>query len=365
MKNIFSLIFVCFITSCSTSGGEDNPITPPIEPPIENNRPKNLEDYNQTSDGLKSYFFDDGYFDVGVAIEPHSTDKSEEVKLIKRHFNSITAENAMKWSSIQPTEGVFTWENADKIVAFAIANNIKVRGHTLCWHRQVPDWVFVENEETASKEKVLERLRNHIAAVVEHFNGKVYAWDVLNEAVDDGGAYRNSLWYSICGEDYILEAFKAARDADPDAKLFYNDYNATFPIKRDKILELLEKLQSEGYIDGMGLQGHWNLNEPYVGKITDALDLYSALGLDLQITELDISTGSSKEYTSDIEQKQRSAYSRYFEIFREYKNYISSVTFWGLSDEHSWKNEPNSPDFPLLFKGDYNPKGPYFSMIDF
>lgn len=365
MKNLIYTLLLSFIVFGCDLVDNSDPGDPPIEPPAGNSRPKNLDEYNKTTDGLKTYFSDDGYFDIGVAIEPQSTTKDKEIDLMKRHFNSITAENAMKWSSLQPTEGNFNWTNADKIVSFARSNNMKVRGHTLCWHQQVPNWIFVENGETASKEKVLERLRTHITTVVTHFKGDVYAWDVVNEAIDDGGGYRNSKWYQICGEDYIFEAFRAAREADPDAKLFYNDYNATSPLKRGKIVQLLIKLQEQGLVDGMGLQGHWGLDDPYISKIKDAFNAYSGLGLELQITELDISTGSAKQYTSEVELKQRSAYRRYFEQFRDYKDVITGITFWGLTDGHSWKNQPGDPDFPLLFDENYNPKGPYFDVIDF
>lgn len=364
-KLIYPFLGLLLLVSCSDSGGDD-PINPPIEPPVEeNDRPKNLDDYNATTDGLRDYFFEDGYFDIGVAIAPQSLDKPAEVDLIKRHMNSLTAENAMKWSSIEPNEGNFNWNDADKIVDFAVENGLKVRGHTLCWHQQVPDWVFEDNGNEAAKELVLERLRNHIAAVVGRYKGKIYAWDVVNEAIDDGGGYRNSKWYSICGEDYIFEAFKAAREADPDAILFYNDYNATVPQKSYSIGQLLEELISRELVDGMGLQGHWNLDEPYLSRIRDAFDAYAALGLELQITELDINTGSATEYNSTVESKQKSAYKRYFQEFRDYKDAITSVTFWGLTDDHSWLNQPQKPNFPLLFDKDYEPKAPYFDVVDF
>ncbi len=346
--------------SCEKPEADD-----PTDQGNENNRPKNLEDYNATSDGLRDYFAEDGYFDIGVAIEPRVLDITEEVDLIIRHMNSLTAENAMKWSSIEPFEGSFNWTGADRIVDFASNNGMKVRGHTLCWHNQVPDWIFKDNGSTASKELVLERLRNHISAVVGRYKGKVYAWDVVNEAIADGGGYRNNTWYAICGKDYIFEAFRAAREADPAAKLFYNDYNATSPQKRGSIVKLLSELQEQDLVDGMGLQGHWNLDYPSDNNIKDAFNSYSALGIDLQITELDVSTGTADEYTTEIEQRQVNAYTRYFELFREYKENISSVTFWGLTDAHSWKNQPGSPDFPLLFNEDYSPKAPYFSIIDF
>ncbi|MGD9929121.1 MAG: endo-1,4-beta-xylanase [Mangrovibacterium sp.] len=370
MNKLFLLLVLIgvngLLLSCGSSGSDD-PIAPPAEEPEppKNNRPKNIGEYNQTTDGLKDYYTQSGYFDVGVAIEPNALDDAAAVTLMKRHFNSLTAENVMKWSSLQPTEGNFNWANADKIVSFAQANELRVRGHTLCWHSQVPDWIFTEDGQTASKEKVLQRLRDHITAVVGHFKGKVYAWDVVNEAVADDGGFRASNWYNICGTDYIVEAFRAARAADPDAKLFYNDYNATSPIKRNKIYELLELLKSEFLVDGVGLQGHWQLDNPSNSYIRDAFDKYKSLGLVLQITEMDVSTGSAGSYTTSVENDQANAYSRYFTKFREYKTDITSVTFWALNDAKSWLNKPGSPNFPMLFDADYRPKKSYFKVIDF
>ena len=354
--------------SCSKDDPDDG-----TEPPEPNHRPANLEEYNATSDGLKDYYTKDGYFDMGAAIEPSFVDNPAQVALMKRHFSSLTAENAMKWSSLQPTEGNFTFANADKIVNFAQANGMKVRGHTLCWHQQVPDWIFRHNGGIASKELVLERLRTHITTVMNRYKGKVYAWDVVNEAIDDGGSvYRNSNWFSICGEDYILEAFRAARAADPAAKLFYNDYNATLTVKRDKIYSLLQKLKAEGLVDGIGLQGHWTMDHPTNNLITNAIDLYRSLGIDIHITEMDVSIYSGNEaqtaYTAEIAQKQTAAYSRYFNLFRTHKNYISSVTFWGLADNHTWlDNFPVSgrKNYPLLFDTALKPKSAYFEVIKF
>lgn len=354
--------------SCSKDDPDDDP-----EPPVPNQRPANLEEYNATTDGLKDYYTKDGYFEIGVAIEPSFVDNPAQVALMKRHFSSITAENAMKWSSVQPTEGNFTFANADKIVNFAQANGMKVRGHTLCWHQQVPDWIFRHNGVAASKELVLERLRTHITTVMTRYKGKVYAWDVVNEAIDDGGSvYRNSSWYNICGEDFIFEAFRAARAADPAAKLFYNDYNATQTIKRDKIYALLQKLVAEGLVDGMGLQGHWSMDYPGNNLITNAIDLYRSLGIDLHITEMDVSIYAGSEaqtaYTAEIAQKQAAAYSRYFSLLRNNKNFISNVTFWGLADNHTWlDNHPVSgrKNYPLLFDTALKPKSAYFEVIKF
>jgi len=337
-------------------------------------RPKNLIEYNNVSEGLKDYFTHEEYFSMGVAIPKSFIDIPEKVNLIKRHFNSITAENDMKWSNLQPTEGSFTFTNADKIVGFARDNGLMVRGHCLCWHNQVPSWVFKEGDATASKELVLQRLRTHITTVMTHFKGKVYAWDVVNEAIDGGSSvYRSSQWYNICGEDFIFEAFRAAREADPEAKLFYNDYNAIDATKSTKIYNLLAKLKAEELVDGIGLQGHWNISYPGDNLITNAFNKYISLGIELQITELDVSVYTSgseaeKDYTAVVAQQQIAAYERYFLTFRNFKENVTGVTFWGLADDKTWlDNFPvaGRKNYPLLFDENLNPKQAYFEIIDF
>lgn len=349
---------------------EDKDKNPPKEE--EEKRPTNIAEYNAVSEGLKDYYAD--FFLLGAAIEPSSLDKQEEVTLLKRHFSSLTAENVMKWSSLQPSEGNYRWANADRIVDFAQENGMKVRGHTLVWHSQVPDWVFKDGTSSASKELVLERMRTHIAEVMTRYKGKVYAWDVVNEVIDDGSStYRSdSKWYNICGPDFIFEAFRAARAADPDAKLYYNDYAATQPAKRDKIYNLLKKLKEENLVDGVGLQGHWNIGAPVNSLIIDAITKYSSLGIDINITELDVSV-----YTSNSEaqvdyvlkaEEQAIAYSRLFRLFRTHKDKISNITFWGVADNHTWLDNhpvPGRKNYPFLFGVDYQPKPAYFDVIDF
>ncbi|PCH71381.1 MAG: 1,4-beta-xylanase [Bacteroidales bacterium] len=367
---LLGIIAVSFI-SCSDS--DDDSLEIPEDKDNELARPQDISEYNTDKDGLRDYFATD-YFDIGAAIEPNAIDNTNDAKLMKRHFNSLTAENVMKWSSLQKTEGNFTYTSADKIVNFAHNNDMKVRGHALCWHQQAPDWIFEDKGQTASKEVVLERLRTHISNIVAHFKGKVYAWDVVNEAIDDGGnIYRGSKWYNICGEDFIIEAFKAAREADPNLKLFYNDYSTTQPIKRDKIYKLLKKLKDKGLVDGIGMQSHWNINAPSNGLIIDAIQKYASLGIEIQITELDVSvypsnSDSESEYTNSIETQQQIAYARFFSTFRTYKDNITSVTFWGATDKDSWLNNwpvSGRTNYPLLFDSKHNPKQSYFSVIDF
>jgi endo-1,4-beta-xylanase len=189
-------------------------------------------------------------FPIGAAVDP--TARETHAALLTQHFNSVTPENEMKFESVEKTEGSFDYTEADKLVAFAREHGMKVRGHTLVWHRQTPAWVFLDSSGApASPALLLARMKNHIRNVVSHFKGSVYAWDVVNEAIMDNGEYRTeheekedqrSPWHGILGTTYIAEAFKAAHEADPDAKLFYNDYREYIPVKRQAIYEMLKGL---------------------------------------------------------------------------------------------------------------------------
>ncbi|HLN22013.1 MAG TPA: endo-1,4-beta-xylanase [Bacteroidales bacterium] len=364
-KQIFRISLLILFSSFISCSGEDDPVPGPQVSP-------EMEQYLNSTTGLKDFYNE--YFDVGVAISPALLSDQQCKDLILRHFTSLTAENAMKWSSIQPVEGTFNFTDADKIVDFAVANGLKVRGHTLCWHNQVPAWVFLDGSAPASKELVLQRLRTHITAVMNHFKGKVYCWDVVNEAIDDSGnGYRASNWFNTCGEDFIIEAFTTARQVDPAARLFYNDYSAVNPSKRDKIYELLAKLKARNIVDGVGLQGHWNIDYPSMDLIIAAFDKYKSLGIDLQITELDVSVYTANNnpeitYTDAVAQKQSDAYARFFKAFRDYKDDISNVTFWGLTDNYSWLNNypvTGRKNYPLLFGRNNLPKKPYFTVTGF
>ncbi|WPP48782.1 endo-1,4-beta-xylanase [Catalinimonas niigatensis] len=332
--------------------------------------------------GLKDYYSD--YFPIGVAVSPRAL-KTDEAELIKREFNSITAENAMKMGPIHPKENEYFWADADSIVAFAERNNMKMRGHTLCWHNQTPDWMFVDAQgDTVSKEVLLRRLKDHITSVASRYKGKIYAWDVVNEVISDQADefYRQSAWYKICGEDYIAEAFRYAHEADPQALLFYNDYNEIDSLKRSKILKMVTDLKTEGVpIHGIGLQGHWAINEPSQEQLEQTLSDFAETGLELQITELDISVypkehsarerrpeDENDEFTAEKEQKQREVYDMCFTLFRKHQEDISSVTFWNISDRGSWlDNFPvrGRKDYPLLFDQNLEPKEVYQDVVDF
>jgi endo-1,4-beta-xylanase len=290
----------------------------------------------------------------------------------------------MKMGPIHPEENLFFWKDADAIVAFAQQHNLKVRGHTLCWYNQTPKWMFYDEfGNQVSKEILLQRLKDHIYAVVGRYKGRVYAWDVVNEAVSDehGQLLRNSLWYQICGEDFVYKAFQYAHEADPKAILFYNDYNTENPGKRQRIYELLKKMRDTGVpVQAIGLQGHWSLNDPSQEQLESTIKLFASLGLKIQVTELDVSiyaNGNQQDkavtapvsiLTAEREQQQTEQYSMIFKVFRNYKKYISGVTFWNLSDRYSWlDNFPvrGRKNYPLLFDTQLEPKKAYWNVVNF
>jgi endo-1,4-beta-xylanase len=326
--------------------------------------------------GLKDYYRD--YFPIGVAVTAKQLSDSAQKNFILRHFSSLTPENAMKMGPIHPKEHLFFWKDADAIVAFAQQHHLKVRGHTLCWYNQTPRWIFYDKTgNQVSKEVLLQRLKDHIYAVVGRYKGRVYAWDVVNEAVSDehDQLLRNSLWYQICGEDFIYKAFQYAHEADPKAILFYNDYNTENQDKRQRIYTLLKKMQDNGVpVHAVGLQAHWSLNEPSEERLESTIKLFASLGLKIQVTELDVSIypdGKAAPVSSlapELEQQQAGYYAMIFKVFRNYKKYISGVTFWNLSDRYSWlDNFPvrGRKNYPLLFDKQLEPKKAYWNVVNF
>ncbi len=308
-------------------------------------------------------------FPIGAAVNPAVIKSHWE--LITQHFNSITAENEMKPCNLQPLEGQFDFTTADRMVAFAKQNNMKMRGHTLVWHAQTPDWFFTDGQGgAASRDTLLGRMKEHISTVAGHFKGSTYCWDVVNEAIDDhgGGQFlRKSPWLEIIGPDFLQKAFAFAHEADPGAQLFYNDYNETDPVKCAKICRLVRQLKEQGVpIHGLGLQGHWNIFSPTLDEIRTALDQYAALGVKLQITELDVSIYASSDKSTEpatpleaLLEKQAQFYESIFRLFREYREHISGVTFWGVADDATWlKFFPvmGRKNYPLLFDEDHQAK---------
>lgn len=330
------------------------------------------------------------HFAIGAAID---TQYNNYTNLLTKHFNSVTAEDQMKFDALQPSEGNFSFGTADQMVDFAVSNGMQVRGHALVWHRQTPSWVF-----SGSREQVLQRMKSHINNVMKHFQGKVQIWDVVNEAIMDDGSYRTaneeegqqSGWYGALGESYIAEAFIAAREADPTAKLFYNDYYNYHPVRRQAIYEMLAGLLDDGVpVDGVGIQAHLNLEpgtdpseQSYhqtVEKLEEAIQMYASLGLDVQVTEMDLSVYlRGVQYTSDmfytpatftaeVQEQQAERYREFFEMFRRNSDVISSVSLWGIADDNTWLSEFSSgrQDFPLLFDAQQQPKPAFWAVVDF
>jgi len=334
------------------------------------------------SKGLKDYYKD--YFPIGVAVSTRSL-TGEDSALIMREFNSITPENDMKIGPIHPAENQYNWKNADAIVAFAQRHGLRVRGHNLLWHQeyQTPKWMFTDKDgKQASKELLLQRLKDHITTVVSRYKGELYAWDVANEVISDqpNEYLRNSEWYKIIGEEYIAKAFQWAHEADPNALLFYNDYNEISAVKREKMYKLVKGLKDAGVpIHGVGLQGHWAINEPSREQLDSTIKRFADLGLKVQITELDISVypkehnarerraeDANTAFSTERENAQLEKYKMCFEVSKKYRNSISGVTFWNISDRYSWlDNFPvkNRKDYPLLFDKELQPKKAYWEVV--
>ena len=337
--------------------------------------------------GLKDAYSD--YFSIGVAVNRRNITVADQQNLIKSEFNSITAENDMKPVSVHPAEGVWNWGAADSIANFCRQNGIKLRGHCLCWHSQFADWMFTDKKgKPVKKEVFYQRLREHIHTVVNRYKDVVYAWDVVNEAMADnvrpnfangkftpGNPYRESRHFQLCGDEFIAKAFEFAHEADPNALLFYNDYNECDPGKRDRIYDMVKKMQDAGVpIHGIGMQGHYNVYGPSEEDIDAAITKYSQLVKHIHVTELDIrmntemggqlrfSRGESKPVAPYMNTLLTDQYSRIFKIFRKHKDVIDCVTFWNLGDRDSWLGVNNHP---LPFDENYKPKQAYHAIKNF
>ena len=336
--------------------------------------------------GLKDAYKD--YFSIGVAVNMRNISNPEQIAIIKKDFNSITAENDMKPQPTEPAYGQFNWENADKIANFCRSNGIKLRGHCLMWHAQIGEWMYKDEKgDLVSKEKLFQNMKHHITAIVERYKDVVYAWDVVNEAISDGGwqggrrgmgehpsPYRNSPLYQIAGDEFIKKAFIYAREADPNVLLFYNDYNAADPGKRDRIYNMVKSMKEEGVpIDGIGMQGHYNVYGPSMEDVDAALTKYSTIVKHIHITELDIRAnqemGGQLNFSRDggnisqvVKTLQEDQYARLFKVLRKHKDVVDNVTFWNLSDRDSWLGARN---YPLPYDENYKPKRVYSIIKDF
>jgi endo-1,4-beta-xylanase len=319
------------------------------------------------------------YFPVGAAIWPGAL-SGPHAELLVKHFNSTVAENAMKIAYLQPTEGAFDFRVADALVDFAKAHRMLMRGHTLAWYEQNPPWLFKDAEgndlqpSPESKALLLRRLKTHIRTVVSRYKDDVHTWDVVNEVIDPAqpDGFRRSPWFEITGTDFIDTAFRTAREAAPHAKLFTNDFGTTDPTKRMFLYNLAKDLKARGVpIDGVGHQMHINIRQPSTEAIAETMRMFSTLGVDNQITELDVSFyDNSKDSCPAISEdaliEQGYRYRDLFQTFRDLKGELSGVTFWGLADDHTWLKEfPIARlDLPLLFDEHLQAKPAYWGVVD-
>jgi endo-1,4-beta-xylanase len=318
-------------------------------------------------------------FPVGAAITAAET-VGVHGQLLARHVNSVTPGNALKWDATEPTENTFTYAQADPLIAYAKANNLAIRGHTLVWHNQTPAWVFNDADgapmtaTAANKTLLLARLENHIRNVAAHYGDDIGVWDVANEVIDESQSdgMRRSPWYTITGLDYLRTAFTVAREVAPHAKLFVNDYNTNVPAKRDALYNLVSKLKGEGVpIDGVGHQMHINVDWPSVADTEAMLKKFIPLGVEQQITEMDVSiyTSESESFPAppaDRLLKQAYVYRDMFALFRRYADDITSVTLWGLADDNTWLDTfpVTRKDAPLLFDTSLQAKPAYWGVVD-
>jgi endo-1,4-beta-xylanase len=313
-------------------------------------------------------------FRVGAAVSGAVLCQRQARKIIDRHFSSLTPENAMKFGVIHPEEDRWNWEEADRIADFARRMEIPLRGHTIIWHNQNPEWLFRDRDGGVSKNRLFRRLEDHIAAITGRYNNAVYAWDVLNEVIDvekgseDG--FRQSEWYKTGGREIYEFAFKTMGGASPGARLFYNDYNNEQGKKLETTIRFLAELLDKGLpLHGVGIQGHWNYKYPDTLTLRDAIERYAALGLEIELTEVDISVYAPDEgaeaksfYAKMPEDRARQQAERYRDIFRIAADYpaVKNITTWGIADNHTWLDNfpvPGRKNWPLLFDTKYRYKG--------
>jgi len=359
------------------------------------------------------------HFLIGAALNEAQYSEQDNIRasIVKEQFSSISPENDLKWERIHPELDKYNFGPADKYVEFGVKNNMFIVGHTLVWHAQTPKWVFenlvkvsnaqnnLDKVEPVDKETLLQRMRDHIIAVVGRYKGKVKGWDVVNEALDEDGSLRKSPWMNIIGEEYILKAFQYAHEADPDAELYYNDFSIENPAKRAGAIALIKKLQSQGAkISGIGIQGHYLMDWPTPGLLDSAITDFTSLGVKVMLTELDVDilprpdsyVGAEVSRTVEYQAKynpftkglpdemQKKLAQRYEELFKVFvkhgvdgemtslqkmsslKGYLSRVTFWGVTDKESWLNYwpiRGRTSYPLLFDREGKPKQAFNAAV--
>ncbi|AWV97634.1 endo-1,4-beta-xylanase [Arcticibacterium luteifluviistationis] len=335
---------------------------------------------------LKNAFEND--FIIGTAVGVSEINGSNLLadKLIKKQFKVITPENDMKSEIIHPEWDKYDFEVSDKIIAFGENNNIDIVGHTLIWHSQLSPFI----SEDISSDSLRLFMENHINTVGGRYDGKVLGWDVVNEALNEDGTLRNSIFLQKLGKNYIKYAFEYANKATPNSELYYNDYNIEQPEKREGVIKLVKSIQDAGLrIDGVGIQAHWSINNLPLKEIEESIIAFSKLNVKVMFTELDLTVlpnpwelqgaDVNQNFEGDpkmnpyvdglpieVEQKLAESYKSLFELFLKHSDKISRVSFWGVNDGQSWLNGwpiNNRTNYPLLFDRDYKPKKAFYEVI--
>lgn len=367
MRRIFSYLVVAVLSMATVSAGS---------------KPTTLKQ------ALKNDFY------IGTALNrwQYLGQDAKAYELVPKQFSAIVAENCMKSEKLQPREGEFFFDDADKFIAYGEKNKMFITGHTLIWHSQAPRWFFVDSEgKEVSKEVLIERMRKHIHTVVGRYKGKIKGWDVVNEAIEDNGEWRKSKFYKIIGPDFVKLAFQFAHEADPKAELYYNDYSMALEGRRNGVVNMVKELQRQGVkIHGIGMQGHIGMDYPSIEDFEKSILTFAGLGMKVMITELDLSALPTPQgnrganiadmaaynekinpfkngITPEAEAAWENRYLDFFKLFLKHKDKITRVTLWGVSDAGSWKN--NFPvrgrtDYPLFFDRQYNPKKIVQLVID-
>jgi endo-1,4-beta-xylanase len=372
------------VNQTADTGQVDTPVVADTtdEPSTDDNN--DLEEPLRIQEDLPSLFKEyESDFKIGVAV-PMAFLSDDSVKaLMLKHFNSFTAENSMKPEFMlnSGNKEEVSFLTSDLYVFYAEESGMGLRGHTLVWHDQTPSWFFRENYADdgafVTREVMLERLDGYIGDIFDRYkDSNIYAWDVVNEAIDISTEdnMRDSIWYQFVGPDFIEKAFEIARkhSEGTNLKLFYNDYNVIAdPVKRMAIFELVKGLKEKGLIDGVGLQAHINVDSPTVSDFEETIELFASIGLEVNITELDISlyTTSVNKLDGELDElliKQAYLYKDLFDLFRKHSDVVTSVTLWGMTDDVSWLNDYPVPrtNWPLLFDKDYQAKVAFYALVD-
>lgn len=327
------------------------------------------------------------YFLFGAAVDTTVTrgHNAAVSDIVTSNFNSIVAENCMKGEELRPSEDVFFWDDADKVVDYAEKNNLTLIGHCLVWHSQPPKWMFTDKDGNyVSRYVLIDRMYHHITTVMQRYKGKIKGWDVVNEAVEDDGSMRQSLYYKIIGPDYIKLAFQFAHAADPDAELYINDYSMSKPAKRATYMRIVKELQNTPgvRIDAIGMQSHNGMDYPDLAEYEKTIDEYSSLGLKVMMTEFEVNALPNPQdfggaeisqkfeyeqklnpYKNGMPKKAQKVWSErmldFFKIYWKHRHQISRVNLWGVTDTNTWLNDfpvKGRTNYPLLFGRDNKPK---------